>query len=137
LTVLGSFILDRTAAAFVIAHLSLILPICLLKGSWLWIAAPTPLLLHLDLHLQALFLLFPFLFLGLLVQLDLRGDLVLREEANALVKDVEVHFNDLRLLHESWQSRVAALGELVFIDFGVGLGLRLCGSAWRGSPLAS
>jgi len=70
----------------------------IVSASWLF---------HLNLHLHALFFFLSLLFLGLFVLLYHRIDGLLWEEANALVKDVQVHLYHIWLLHEGWQSSSA------------------------------
>ena len=67
----------------------------IVSASWLF---------HLNLHLHALFFFLSLLFLGLFVLLYHRINGLFREEANALVKDVQVHLDHIWLLHEGWES---------------------------------
>ena len=57
-------------------------------------------LLHLHLHLDALLLLSPLLLLALLVCVQHVVDPLPLQEGDALVQDIQVHLDDLRLAHE-------------------------------------
>lgn len=64
-------------------------------------ALPAARFLHLNLHLESLLLL-PLLFLfAVFVKVNLVLDLLLVEELDTLVEDIQMHLDDLRLVHEA------------------------------------
>lgn len=89
---------------WVVSWVLLVVIVLILLLSW----APTSMLFYLNLHLETLLFFSFFLLLCLLVLFYLGSNHFFWKKANTLVKDIQVHLNNLRVLHERWKLRLIA-----------------------------